>query len=102
MTYLAALDGKRKLLGVRKLGEGTPNATDITTRKVAEATLTLNATAVILAHNHVSGVALPSEADLLSTAYLQDFLGKMSVTLIDHVILADEEMVSLRESRYLR
>ena len=102
MIYLAALDGKGKLLGVRKLSEGIPNATDITARQVAEATLALGATAVILAHNHVSGIATPSHADLVSTAYLQDFLGKMSVTLRDHVILTDGGMVSLRDGRYLR
>ena len=102
MSYLAALDGKGKLLGVRKLSEGIPNATDITVRQVAEATLALGATAVILAHNHTSGIATPSNADLVSTAYLQDFLGKMSVTLRDHVILVDGEMVSLRDDRYLR
>ena len=102
MTYLAALDGKGKLLGVRKLSEGIPNATDITTRQVAEATLAFGATAVILAHNHISGVATPSATDLISTAYLQDFLGKMSVMLQDHVIIVDEDMVSLRDSHYLR
>jgi DNA repair protein RadC len=102
MSYLAALDGKRKLLGIRKLGEGIPNATDVTTRQVAEATLALNATMIILAHNHVSGIATPSDADLISTAYLQDFLSKMSVTLLDHVIIVDDDMVSLRESKYLR
>lgn len=102
MTFLAALDGKRKLLGVRKLSEGTPNATDVTTRQVAEAALSLNATAVILAHNHISGVATPSDADLITTAYLQDFLSKMSIALLDHVIMVDDDMVSLRESNYLR
>ena len=102
MTYLAALDGKRKLLGVRKISEGIPNATDVITRHVAEATLTLNATGVILAHNHISGLATPSKADLVTTAYIQDFLAKMSVTLIDHVILVDDDMVSLRDSSYLR
>ena len=102
MTYLAALDGKHKLLGVRKISEGIPNATDVTTRQVAEAALTFNATVVILAHNHCSGIATPSEADLQSTAYLQDFLSRMSITLLDHVILVDDDMVSLRDSNYLR
>ena len=102
MTYLAALDGKHKLLGVRKISEGIPNATDVTTRQVAEAALSFNATVVILAHNHCSGIATPSEADLQSTAYLQDFLSRMSITLLDHVILVDDDMVSLRDSKYLR
>lgn len=102
MTYLVALDGKRKRLGLRKLSEGIPNATEITTRQVAEAALALNATGVILAHNHLSGIATPSEADLITTAYLQDFLSKMSITLVDHLILVDDDLVSLRESKYLR
>lgn len=102
MSYLAALDGKKKLLGVRKLSEGTPNATDVTARQVATAALSLNATSVILAHNHISGVATPSESDIVSTAYLQNFLSKMSIILLDHVILVDDDMVSLRDSRYLR
>lgn len=102
MTYLAALDGKRKLLGVRKLSEGIPNATDVSTRQVAEATLALNATMIVLAHNHISGIATPSDNDLVTTAYLQDFLSKMSITLLDHVIMVDDDMVSLRESKYLR
>jgi DNA repair protein RadC len=102
ILYLAALDGKRKLLGVRKISEGIPNAADITARQVAEATLSLNATGVILAHNHCSGIATPSEADLLTTVYLQDFLKRMNVTLLDHVIMVDDDMVSMRESKYLR
>lgn len=100
--YLAALDGKHKLLGVRKISEGIPNATEVTTRQVAEAALSLNATVVILAHNHMSGIAAPSDADLRSTAYLEDFLAKMSVSLLDHVIIANDDMVSLREYNYLR
>lgn len=100
--YLAALDGKHKLLGVRKISEGIPTVTEIQTRRVAEVALALNATVVILAHNHVSGIASPSDADLSSTAYLQDFLAKMSITLFDHVIMTDDDMVSLRASNYLR
>lgn len=102
LSYLACLDGKLKVLGVRKLGVGIPNATDITVRQVAEAALSLNATSVILAHNHISGIATPSDADLTTTTYLRDFLAKMSISLYDHVIMVDDDMVSLRESHYLR
>lgn len=101
MIFVACLDNKLQVLGVRKLGEGIPNAADITARQVAEAVISLNATVVVLAHNHISGVAHPSQADLDTTAYLQSFLAKMSVTLYDHVIIANEDMISLRDSRYL-
>lgn len=98
MTYLACFDGKLKLLGVRKISEGGPTANDISVRQVATAALSFNATAVVLAHNHPSGVATPSEDDISTTLYLRRFLQGIGVTVYDHVILADDDMVSLRDS----
>ena len=98
MTYLACFDGKLKLLGVRKISEGGPTANDISVRQVATAALSFNATAVVLAHNHPSGVATPSEDDISTTLYLRRFLQGVGVTVYDHVILADDDMVSLRDS----
>ena len=74
MTYLACLDSKLKVLGVRKLDEGTPDQTNMDSRQIAATALSLNATAVVLAHNHVSGVALPSDADISATRYLYQTL----------------------------
>ena len=101
MSYLACFDGKMKLLGVRKLSEGGPNETDLLPRKVAYEALSFNATAVVLAHNHPSGVATPSDADISTTRYLHQVLSGIDLYLYDHVILADEDMVSLRDSGYL-
>jgi len=61
----------------------------------------LNATVVVLAHNHPSGLATPSQEDLFLTRYIQDSLKPLGITLYDHVILTDDDMVSLRDSRYL-
>ena len=102
MSYVACFDGKLKLLGVRKLGEGGPQGTDIVLRQAAAAALSLNATAVVLAHNHPSGVATPSDADISTTLYLRKYLRGIGVDVYDHVILADDDMVSMRESGYLR
>ena len=102
MTYLACFDGKLKLLGVRKISEGGPTANDISVRQVATAALSFNATAVVLAHNHPSGVATPSDADVSTTLYLRKYLRGIGVDVYDHVILADDDMVSMRESGYLR
>lgn len=98
MTYLACLDGKRKLLGVRKIGEGEPNAIDISPRQLAMVALSLNASSVVLAHNHPSGVATPSKEDTSTTRYLIQVLAGVSIELYDHVIFADGDMVSFRES----
>lgn len=97
---LLCLDGKHKVLGVRRLGEGNVNAVAITTRLIAEAALSLNAAGVVLAHNHVSGLALPSPEDLASTNSLAAILSAMSITLVDHLIFVDDDMVSLRDSGY--
>lgn len=98
MVYLACMDAKHKLLGVRKLGEGIADAAEITGRKVVEVALALNATMVVLAHNHISGIAIPSREDLVTTRYLYELLLKVGVELYDHVVIADEDMVSMRES----
>jgi DNA repair protein RadC len=98
MVYLACLDAKRKVLGVRKLGEGVVNAAEITGRKVVEVALALNASVVILAHNHTSGIATPSREDIATTHYLYELLDKVGVELYDHVVIVDEDMVSMRDS----
>ena len=101
MSYLGCFDGTLRLLGVRKLSEGGPNDTDIQPRKVAAAALALNASAVVLAHNHTSGDLTPSNEDLSTTRYLKKVLSSMNITLYDHVIMSDDDMLSLREEGYM-
>ena len=101
-TCLLCLDGKGKVLGIRKLGEGSVNAVVITTRRIAEAALSLNAASVVLAHNHVSGIAFPSEDDVAATHSLAPVLERLGVQLLDHLIFVDDDMVSLRDSGYYR
>lgn len=95
-----ALDGKGKSLGVRQVAEGSVNAAEVTTRKVVEAALSLNAAQVILAHNHVSGLALPSDEDKATTRHLAKVLLAVGITLFDHMIFVDDDMVSLRDSGF--
>ena len=102
MLYLLCLDGKHKVLGIRRLGEGNVNAVNVTTRLIAEAALSLNASAVVLAHNHVSGIAFPSDEDIATTNSLAAILSNLSVTLVDHLIFVDDDMVSLRDSGFYR
>lgn len=94
-------DGKRKVLGVRQISEGDVNSVQILPRLVAGAALSLNAAGVILAHNHVSGLAYPSPEDQLATVELQKILAGVGIELLDHVIFVDGDMVSLRDSGML-
>ncbi len=102
MLCLLCLDGKHKVLGIRRLGEGNVNAVNITTRLIAEAALSLNASAVVLAHNHVSGIAFPSDEDIATTNSLAPILNTLGVALVDHLIFVDDDMVSLRDSGFYR
>jgi len=102
MAYLVCLDGKRKVLAVRKLGEGIVDTVNITTRKVLEAALACNASQVVLAHNHVSGVAMWSSEDVKTTMRLKSLLAAADIRLIDHLIFAGDDMVSMAESGLLR
>ncbi len=98
VAYLVCMDGKSKVQAVRKLGQGIMDTVPITARKVMEAALDCNASQVVLAHNHVSGVAMPSHADVDTTLRLKRVLAEMDVTLMDHLIFAGGDMVSLAQS----
>lgn len=101
MAYVVCMDIKQKLLACRRLGEGSPTRVDITARHVVEAALACGATRVALAHNHVSGIALCSGDDVQTTRYLMGLLRQMDITLVDHFIIAEDDMISMRDSGYL-
>lgn len=100
MTYLACFDNQGKLLGVRKISEGGPNATDIGVRQLASAALSFNASMVVLAHNHPSGDITPSDQDVSTTLYIRRLMDQINIYVYDHVILSDEEMTSMRACGY--
>lgn len=99
--YEACLDAKGKLLSLHGLSEGGVDRTTLNMRRVVENALSSNASAVVLAHNHPSGIALPSEEDTLATMQIDAALRAVGVRLVDHVITADEDFVSLRQSGVL-
>lgn len=98
MVYLVCMDGKNKLLTCRKLGEGITDSVTITGRKVLEVALAANASKVVLAHNHVSGIAMYSAADVTTTREVARLLAQVSIELVDHFVVANDDMVSMRES----
>ena len=100
MAYLACLDAKNKLIACKKLSEGDALGTDVSARTVVSAALACNAVTVVLAHNHISGIALPSAADKLSTKNMFSVLSNVGIRLFDHYIVAGDDMVSMRESGY--
>ena len=98
MVYIMALDAKCKMLGCTKLFSGTVNTSSLYVRSVVEYALRMKATSIVLAHNHTSGVAAPSQQDLAITLQIKDALELVSIFLADHIIVADDDFVSLLES----
>ncbi len=98
LLYQACLDGKGKLLARYLLAEGGVDRVNLNMRTIAENALRVNASSVILAHNHPSGVALPSEEDNKTTLEIWRVLGSIGVELVDHIIVADDDYVSLRDN----
>ena len=70
-------------------------------RRIVENALRCNAVLVALAHNHPSGVALPSHEDKVATLQVRDALEAVNVRLADHIIVADDDYVSLRQEGLL-
>ena len=94
-VFLLCLDAKCKVLCCKEVGEGSVNSASVSIRKIVETALASNATTVILAHNHPSGVALPSGEDYAATTRVQQALATIGVELEDHIIVADGDFVSL-------
>ena len=96
------LDGKHRLLAWHKLSEGGPGAAAFNVRDAVRFALADNAMFVYLAHNHPSGVALPSHADCQATMAVEDGLYMVGVQLLDHIIVAENDFISLAASGILR
>ena len=99
-VFLLCLDAKCKVLCCREVGEGSVNAASISVRKVVEAALSANATSVVLAHNHPSGVALPSADDVQTTRRIAAALSAVEINLIDHIVVAEGDFISMTQSGY--
>lgn len=100
MVFLLCLDAKCKVLSCRKIAEGNVNSTGISVRKIVETALSVNASSVVLAHNHPGGLAIPSNEDIVTTGRVAAALRAVDVRLVDHVIVADDDYVSMVQSGY--
>ena len=91
------LDGQHRLLRLEEMFHGTLTQTSVYPREVLRRALTLNAGAVVLAHNHPSGVAEPSRADEYLTQTLKTALQLIDVRVLDHIIVGQGQVVSMAE-----
>lgn len=91
------LDNQNRLIECVELFQGTINSANVYPREVVKLALAKNAAAVILAHNHPSGVAEPSTSDKLITQALVDALALVDIGVLDHFVVARAEWVSFAD-----
>jgi DNA repair protein RadC len=91
------MDNRHRVLALDELFQGTLTQTSVHPREVVRAALLHNAAAVIIAHNHPSGVAEPSAADRLLTDVLKQTLALVEVRLLDHFVIGGHSAVSFAE-----
>ncbi len=101
-VFLLCLDAKCKVLCCKEIGEGSVNSAGVPIRRIVETALGCNATTVVLAHNHPSGLALPSGEDVQTTHRVAAALNAVEIALADHIVVADEDFVSIVQSGYYR
>lgn len=99
-VYLLSLDAKCKALDCRLISKGGLNSANVPVRKIVEVALTVGATSVVLAHNHPSGIALPSREDEATTLRLFNALDAVGILFADHIIIADDDFVSMADSQF--
>ncbi|MGB0219502.1 MAG: RadC family protein [Sinimarinibacterium flocculans] len=95
------LDTQHRVLAYEELARGTVDGAAVYPREVVKAALRRNAAAVILAHNHPSGIAEPSAADRALTERLRQALGTIDVRVLDHLVVGDGAPVSFAERGWI-
>jgi DNA repair protein RadC len=95
------LDNRHRLICFEELFRGTVNGASVYPREIAKRGLYHNAAAIIIAHNHPSGVAEPSQADRAITARIRDAMALIDVRLMDHFVVGDGQIVSFAERGWI-
>lgn len=102
VVILMLLDAKFKEIFCGVVSKGSMSACQLYIRKIVQLAVTNNAKYAVLAHNHPSGVAIPSEDDVFSTQEIYDALSIVGVTLVDHFVVADHDFVSMMQSGMIK
>ena len=95
------LDKRHRLIHFEELFRGTIDGASVHPREIVKLALQRNAAAIIIAHNHPSGIAEPSQADELITQRVKEALALVDIRLLDHIVVGDGVSVSLAESGLL-
>lgn len=97
-AYVALLNNRLEVLGVIRVGEGVANSCMFNLKKAMQAALLCNASTMVLCHNHPSGGLKPSDGDIKMTQEAKEMCNVMHFTLVDHLIITDEDYFSFHEN----
>ena len=95
IVAIILVDAKKRIIYEGMVNEGSHNNVDIYLRRIIELIVLYNASGIVFAHNHPSGLALPSKDDIMTTKKLKRIFDNMNISFIDHIIVADDDYVSL-------
>lgn len=95
VVALMCIDSKGKILFCNGVFEGSVNAAGVSVRRFIEIAIRYATSDVLIAHNHPSGTAIPSDADIHVTKKISEALETVNINLLDHLIIADNDWVSL-------
>ena len=98
-VLLLLLDNKFNAIDCVKIHEGSVNSCEITVRKLAEIAFRNNASMVVLAHNHPSGLPIPSSADLYTTQQLRAALNLLGIKMLAHIVVASEDYANIMDPK---
>lgn len=98
-VYLLCMNQRDEILGCDLMATGNDVSVGLDTKAMVEVALRHKASWVVLAHSHPSGFAIPSESDMMTTKHCRDLLKSLGITLKDHLIFADNDYLSMKQSK---
>lgn len=99
-VYVVCLDAKNKVITSKCITTGDVDSVPLSPRQVVEFALANHAISVIIAHNHPNGTAIPSASDTNTTRNIQNALRTVGIRMLDHIIVADDDFVSLKDNGF--
>ncbi len=100
VLYLLSLNGAHMVLGCTRMNNGNTERVELDPRTLISEAIQKKASYVVLAHNHPAGTLSPSSDDIRTTNAVRDLLEPLKITLLDHIIFANDSYLSMRECGY--
>lgn len=101
VVYMLCMNDERVVQNLCKICDGEFSASEVEVRKIVTEAVRNDASYVVLAHNHPSGVALPSGNDYDSTVSIQNALDIVGINLLDHIVVSTDDWTSMSDSRII-